>query len=103
MVGGHREVVRERGIALLEERDDPEDEIGVPRVQPVERLGSAPGVKRPQVAHEVLDLALQTELRDDPDRAGVLQADAQAGDVERASAGAAPPRAKACPPGASFV
>jgi len=44
MVGGYREVMGERGIALLEERDDPEDEVTVPRVQPVERLGGVPSV-----------------------------------------------------------
>src|SRR5262245_26836087 len=74
MVGGHREVTRERAIALLEERDDPEHEVAVPRVQPGERLGGAPGVERRQVVHQVLNLALQTELRDWPDGGGVLQA-----------------------------
>src|SRR5262249_34572532 len=83
ILGGHHEVMRERGIALLEERGDPEDELVVPRVQPVERLGGPPGVERCQVAHEVIDLALQAELRDEPDGGGILQADPQAGPLDR--------------------
>src|SRR5262249_27400343 len=85
MVRGFGEVVRERTVALLELPHDTNHQVAVPRVQLLESPGGMPRVVGCEVAHEVLDLALQAKLGDEADGRGVLQPDTQGGDVERAA------------------